>query len=275
MKKLFLSFTIVTLLLAGCNIGKKDTVQENEETVDYKFPTKEEMNDMHNDLLTDPSVLSDDNLLIVGDRGLEKKLKQVQNSPNEYDNSMIQKMSSNGKMNDGLMKVTSSSNPYNLHQTFVNPKVKAINGSYINNVIGKGWDYYGTPYQLGSNRNNPTTFDCSDFTRWIHLFTLGMDLPQTSQTQWEYVKAFSKRKYTDINQVQKGDLVFFMNYKGWKPEDYKGINVKAQPVGHCGIYIGNGLVLHTASQKTGGVRFDKIKGNHLEYRFIGGGKVIQ
>jgi hypothetical protein len=35
------------------------------------------------------------------------------------------------------------------------------------------------------------------------------------------------------------------------------------------------MIIHTASQKTGGVRYDTIKGKHLEYRFIGGGNIIQ
>lgn len=248
---------------------KKETVVTDE----FKVPSAEEQAEMHNDLFSDPKVINNDELLMAGDTGLQGKFKKVQNDPSENDSLMLQKLGNNDKMNDGLVNIGNTTN--SLHQTFVNPKVKPINGSYINNVIGKGWDYYGRPYQLGSDRKTDTTFDCSDFTRWIHLYTLGMDLPMTSQTQWNYVKAFSKSKYTDLSKAKKGDLLFFMNYRGYRPQDYAGINVKAQPVGHCGIYLGDGKILHTASQKTGGVRFDTIKGSHLEYRFIGGGKVIQ
>jgi len=272
MKKFLISFLMIPLLLSGCSLFNKDN-QKEVVTDEYKFPSEEEMADMHNDLLSDPNTLKDDELLMAGDSGIQSKFKKVQNDPNENDSLNLQKMSTNDKMDNGLVNVGNTGT--SLHQTFVNPKVKAIKGSYINNVIGKGWDYYGRPYQLGSNRKTDTTFDCSDFTRWIHLYTLGMDLPMTSQTQWNYVKAFSKHKYTDLSQAQKGDLLFFMNYRGYRSQDYAGINVKAQPVGHCGIYLGDGKILHTASQKTGGVRFDTIKGSHLEYRFIGGGKVIQ
>jgi peptidoglycan DL-endopeptidase CwlO len=275
MKKLLISLTMLSMLLAGCNIGKnKESTNEVEQLEGFHFPNDKEVKEMEDNLLTDPKVIQDDKLLYVGDSGLDKSFgENIQNPPNKNDEIMLKKLSRTGDYK--VQNVHHSWKYPQLHPTYVNPKVKAIGGSYINNVIGKGWDYYGTPYVLGSDRNNDSSFDCSDFTRWIHLWTLGMDLPKTSSSQWEYVKKFSKRKYTDLSQAKRGDLLFFMSYKGWQPQDYNGINVKAQPVAHCGIYLGDGLVLHTASQKTGGVRYDKLKGSHLEYRFIGGGQVIQ
>lgn len=282
MKKLFLSSILLSLFLSGCNVGNNNNNNVTQPNGDlegkyydgFSFPTEEELNQMKDDKLVDPSILEDDELLRVGDTGLDQYIKQVQNSPNEFDSKMIQKMSTS---NNEIKPINVHHNwKYpQLHQTFINSKIKPINKSYINNVIGKAWDYYGTPYEFGSNRATDTTFDCSDFVRWIHLWTLGMDLPKTSQSQYEYVKKFSKHQYTDLSQAKRGDVLFFMNYKGWKKEDYNGINVKAQTVGHNGIYLGNGMIIHTASKKTGGVRFDTIKGSHLEYRFIGGGTVIQ
>lgn len=161
-----------------------------------------------------------------------------------------------------------------LHKVYPNPKSKPINGSYINNVVGKAWDYLGTSYEYGSDRNTDATFDCSDFVRWVHLWTLGMDLPKTSASQYDYVKKFAKRHYTDLSQAKRGDILFFMAYQGWQEKDYKGVNVKAQRVAHNGIYAGNDIIIHTASQKTGGVRFDEMKNSHLEYRFIGGASLF-
>lgn len=271
MKKIVIFLTSVMIILGGCTVSKdNDSASNSQELSGYHFPNEQEMKEMDNGLLTNPKVIQDDKLLFVGDYGLEKQFgSNVQNSPNEYDSRMIQKVGNDHQYN--IRNISTST----IRPTYVNPKIKPIGGSYVNNVIGKGWDYYGTSYQLGSDRNNPKTFDCSDFTRWIHLITLGMDLPKTSSTQWAYVKKFSKRKYTDLSQAKRGDLLFFMGYRGWQKSDYNGINVKAQPVSHVGVYLGDGLMLHTASQKTGGVRYDRIKGSHLEYRFIGGGKVIQ
>jgi peptidoglycan DL-endopeptidase CwlO len=267
-KKYLATLIITTFILSGCNFGKKDEVEES-----YKFPTKEEMNEMQNDLGVNPEIIEKDKLLMVGDSNLNTSIEQIQNKPDKKDLVGMEEQGFDSKFI--LQNVHHSGQFPSLHPTYINPKVKAINGSYINNVIGKAWDYYGTPYELGSDRNNPSTFDCSDYIRWVHLITLGMDLPKTSASQWEYVKKFSKRKFSTLSEAKRGDLLFFMKYRGYRKEDYAGINVKAQPVGHVGIYLGDGLMIHTASQKTGGVRFDKIAGTHLQYRFIGGGKVVQ
>lgn len=267
-KKYLAILIITTFILSGCNLGKKDEVEES-----YTFPTKEEMKEMQNDLHVNPEIIEKDELLMVGDSNLNTAIEQIQNKPDKRD---LIGMEQQGYDGDIMIQNVHHSGLFpSLHPTYINPKVKAIKGSYVNNVIGKSWDYFGTPYELGSNRNNPSTFDCSDYTRWVHLITLGMDLPKTSASQWEYVKKFSKRKYTTLSKAKRGDLLFFMKYKGYTKGNYAGINVKAQPVAHVGIYLGDGLMIHTASQKTRGVRFDKIAGTHLQYRFIGGGKVVQ
>jgi peptidoglycan DL-endopeptidase CwlO len=281
MRKIILSLFLISFFLGGCSLKDRNNSLESPHTElegkhmdGYTFPSDEELNAMQDNKLNDPSILNDDELLSVGDTELDKMIKQVQNPPNEYDQKMLKKMSNSNQELTPMNVHHSWKNPQ-IHQVFLNTNIKPINGSYVNNVVGKAWDYYGTPYELGSNRNTDTTFDCSDFVRWVHLWTLGMDLPKTSSSQYEYVKKFSNRHYTDLSQAKRGDVLFFMSYKGWKPEDYNGINVKAQPVAHDGIYVGNGIIVHTASKKTGGVRFDKIKGSHLEYRFIGGGNIIQ
>jgi len=224
--------------------------------------------------MTDPNILANDELLVLGDLKVEKTQPNFlfQDPPTNAD---LSQMKNNGQLDNGLLTVNYSGVSSTIHPVYPNPKVKAVNGSYSNNVVNKGWQYYGTPYEYGSDRSKPNTFDCSDYTRWLYLYTLGMDLPKTSSTQWDYVKKYSKHKYYDLSQAKRGDLLFFMGYRGYQAKDYSGINVKAQTVQHCGIYIGDGKIIHTASQKTGGVRVDKIAGTHLQYRFIGGGQVLQ
>lgn len=285
MKKIVPLLIATAMLLSACNVFNRDNnnslnpnEQENfsegkseEEIIKEKYGEIEESDG----LLTDPQVLQEDDLIMLGDLkvGENDPNFTIQHPPNKFEEKMASDLTKNNNL--GITQVHHSYLYPQLHPVFVSSNIKAINGSYIENAVNTAWKYYGTPYQYGSDRNNPKTFDCSDYTRWIHLYSLGMDLPTTSRSQWEYVKKFSKRKYTDISQARRGDLLFFMQYKGWQPHDYKGINVKSQPVAHCGIYLGNGQMLHTASAKTGGVRVDKVKGNHLEYRFIGGGRVVQ
>ncbi|GAB7386715.1 hypothetical protein BSNK01_05510 [Bacillaceae bacterium] len=140
-------------------------------------------------------------------------------------------------------------------------------------IIRAGMKYLGTPYEYGSDRSNTSTFDCSDFVRQAYLEGAGIKLPSNSRAQAEYVKKTGNYT-TDWRKLKPGDIMFFMEYRGWKASDYKGVNPQKQPVAHNGIYLGNGKILHTYSQESGGVRIDSIEGKHWEKRFIFGGSPL-
>jgi cell wall-associated NlpC family hydrolase len=155
-----------------------------------------------------------------------------------------------------------------------NKNIPKSGDSYANNVITYGKYFLGTPYEYGSDRNTTRTFDCSDFTRYAYLGALGMDLPKDSRAQKRYVDAYSRRSYTDISKAQKGDLLFFGNYRGYTKASYNGINRLTQTVTHVGIYMGNGQMLHTASAPKG-VRIDSnILNGQYAWRFVKGGSVL-
>ncbi|MCR8631000.1 C40 family peptidase [Paenibacillus radicis (ex Xue et al. 2023)] len=156
-----------------------------------------------------------------------------------------------------------------------NPSIAATQGSYAENVISTATMYFGTPYEYGSDRSDPSTFDCSDFTRWAFLSSLGMDLPKDSRNQALYVQTFSNRNYSNIYDAQRGDLLFFISFNGVDPQNYRNKNKSIESITHTGIYLGNGKMIHTASAATGGVRIDNVFGNHLEWRFVLGGSVLE
>ena len=143
----------------------------------------------------------------------------------------------------------------------------------IEKVIADGMKYLGTPYEFGSDRSTSKTFDCSDFTKWIFQETLGVDLPSDSRQQGDYVKQRGQAK-TDWHQLKRGDLIFFMSYKGSKEADYAGVDKSTARITHVGLYLGDGKVLQTYSVKSGGVRVDSIEGTAWEYRFLFGGSVV-
>ncbi|GIQ69758.1 hydrolase Nlp/P60 [Xylanibacillus composti] len=142
----------------------------------------------------------------------------------------------------------------------------------IEDVIAEGKSYWGTPYEFGSNRNSTRTFDCSDFVRRSFIEAIGLYLPTDSRKQASYVKDLGNLVHS-LNQLKRGDLVFFMDYQGSNRSDYAGINRAKQRVTHVGIYLGNGEMLHTYSENSGGVRIDSIEGA-WEYRFLYGGSVF-
>lgn len=145
--------------------------------------------------------------------------------------------------------------------------------SKIESVIKLGGKYRGTPYEFGSSRSNTRTFDCSDFVKHIFKQAAGVTIPGSSATQANYVKKHSTVKKS-WSSLKRGDLVFFMSYKGSKASSYSKINKSKQKVTHVALYLGNGKVLHTYSKKSGGVRVDSIKGTQWEYRMIFGGSVL-
>ncbi|MGN7468527.1 C40 family peptidase [Brevibacillus sp. SAFN-007a] len=144
--------------------------------------------------------------------------------------------------------------------------------SIADRVIAAGKKYIGTPYEYSSSRANKKTMDCSEFTMWAYRDGANIDMGNGgARSQALFVK--SNGTYTtDINKLKKGDLVFFMAYKGYKESDYKGINVPQQSITHVAIYLGDDKLLHTFSKESGGVTITDFKRTHWEYRFIMGGR---
>jgi cell wall-associated NlpC family hydrolase len=209
--------------------------------------------------MADWDLTSKDAELYIGDLGVDQRLAPSNQVKSLETGSSIQMLSPNNSP---------------LIPAFPDPSIVPIQGSYVENVIQMAENFMGTPYEYGSDRSDPSTFDCSDFTHYAFLSALGMNLPNDSKKQAAYVETLSKRKYTDISKAQRGDLLFFSNYRGNKPSDYEGLDASQRTISHTGIYLGDGKIIHTASQKTGGVRIDQIFDKHLQYRFVIGGGVL-
>ncbi len=79
----------------------------------------------------------------------------------------------------------------------------------------------GKPYAWGAT--GPNSYDCSGLT-WSAYKAAGVTLPRTSKAQSTAGVAVSRAN------LQPGDLVFFYN-----------------PVGHVGMYIGNGQMVHSST----------------------------
>lgn len=143
----------------------------------------------------------------------------------------------------------------------------------IEQVITAGMGYLGTPYEYGSSRDNPSTFDCSDFIRQIFLDAANLKLPADSRQQGAWVKENSTA-VTDISALKRGDLMFFMDYRGNSASAYAGVNKSSARITHVGMYLGDGQIMHTYSVSSGGVRVDKLSASWVN-RFLYGGSVIR
>jgi peptidoglycan DL-endopeptidase CwlO len=140
----------------------------------------------------------------------------------------------------------------------------------VERTIAAGMNYLGTPYEYGSDRGNTLTFDCSDFTRQVFKEGMGITLPSDSRQQGTHVKGKSTvvKNWQDL---KRGDLMFFMSYKGTKESSYSSVNKSTAVITHVAIYLGDGKMLHTYSKESGGVKIDTIDNRHWEYRYLYGG----
>jgi cell wall-associated NlpC family hydrolase len=83
----------------------------------------------------------------------------------------------------------------------------------------------GKAYQYGGN--GPGSFDCSGLTSYAYR-SAGIELPRRSADQANVgVPVASK-------DLRPGDLVFYYS-----------------PISHVGIYVGDGVIVHAATESTG------------------------
>ena len=102
----------------------------------------------------------------------------------------------------------------------------------------------GCKYVWGATGEN--TFDCSGLTYWCHK-QMGISIPRTSLEQSRSGKAVSK------SDLQAGDLVFF--------------KTTSAPVGHVGMYVGNGQFIH-APNKSKPVKYDRLSSSYYSSRYV-------
>lgn len=93
-------------------------------------------------------------------------------------------------------------------------------------IVEYAKQYLGYPYVYGGAGSS--SFDCSGFTMYIYK-NFGYSLSHSARAQ-------SKMgTYVEKENLQPGDLVFFLDYE------------TMDDIGHCGIYIGDGNFIHASS----------------------------
>lgn len=111
-------------------------------------------------------------------------------------------------------------------------------------IVEKAKSKLGTKYVWGAT--GPNTFDCSGLSSWCHR-QVGINIPRTSLEQSRSGKAVSR------DNLLPGDLVFF--------------KTTSAPVGHVGIYVGNGQMIHTSTPSKP-CRYDKVFEGYYGKRYV-------
>jgi hypothetical protein len=97
-------------------------------------------------------------------------------------------------------------------------------------IVDYAMQYLG--YSYASGGNGPGGFDCSGFTQYVILNTLGVDIGHDVAGQ------INSGYWVDWGNWQAGDLVFFAG-------TYRA------GISHVGIYIGDGQFIHSENYGTG------------------------
>jgi cell wall-associated NlpC family hydrolase len=91
----------------------------------------------------------------------------------------------------------------------------------------------GTAYRLGGYGHGQDGIDCSGFMKKVYQ-SLTLNLPHSSREQAK-MGALVTTDW-DLSQLRIGDLLFFKRNRG-------------QQIGHTGMYIGEGRMIHSSSRK--------------------------
>ena len=111
-------------------------------------------------------------------------------------------------------------------------------------LVEEAKKHLGKKYVWGAT--GPNTFDCSGLTQYCHK-KLGISIPRTSLAQSKSGKLVSK------SDLQVGDLIF------WK--------TTSAPVGHVGMYIGNGQFIHSPNSRSV-VKIDSLSNSYYSSRYV-------
>ena len=109
--------------------------------------------------------------------------------------------------------------------------------------------FVGYPYVYGGS--SPSGFDCSGFTMYIYG-QFGIRLPHGATDQMRYGTA------VDRSQLQPGDLIFFH-------DDY----YSSSTASHCGIYVGNSIMLHCGDP----ISYTNINSKYWQEHFYSYGRL--
>jgi phenylalanyl-tRNA synthetase beta subunit len=118
------------------------------------------------------------------------------------------------------------------------------------------------PYEYGASvtKDAPRAFDCSSFASWLYV-QAGIPLPRITADQFAYSEEISEA------ELQPGDLVFSNTKKDeggeiyYETKEYMPGQEIPGGVDHCGLYLGDGQVIHVSRHnhdEVGGVETETL-----------------
>lgn len=118
---------------------------------------------------------------------------------------------------------------------------------FAQKLLGKAMQLIGVKYRFGGT-NPETGLDCSGYVQYVYKSSVGVNLPRTASEQARIGERIA------TSEVRPGDMVFF-NTRGFNNS-------------HVGIYVGNGMFIHSPNSRSH-VRVDSLEAGYWKTKFTG------
>ncbi|MDK0969085.1 NlpC/P60 family protein [Clostridium perfringens] len=217
-------------------VAIKDMKSEQEKVVGELAPLERQLIETWTSKINSNSSINDLNQAVTALRGLRNQIKTpevdaeavqaIEKAKDLIETKKAEEAVSSapnrgGDVNTGGSSSNSgSSSSSNGGSTVAPPSSGAASA-----VVSYAYQFIGRPYVFGAT--GPDSFDCSGFTSYVYRNAVGREITRTTYTQINQGRPVSR------DQLQPGDLVF------------------TNGVGHVGIYVGGGQMIHAARPGVG------------------------
>ncbi len=125
-----------------------------------------------------------------------------------------------------------------------------------NRLLTKAGHYLKTPYRQGASLQTGHATDCSGFVQYIYK-KFDIHLPRSSSEQAQVGKIAARKM--DFDKLIPADLLFFSRGR--------------RHIGHVGIYMGEGKMIHAADPRHG-VTISNLRQPYFESSFVVAKRVL-
>lgn len=123
-------------------------------------------------------------------------------------------------------------------------------GNLSDRLLEQASRYLKTPYRRGGSLQRGHATDCSGFVQYIYQ-KANIDLPRSSPEQAQSGRLVARTM--DFSRLLAGDLLFFRR--------------GGRHIGHVGIYMGEGKMIH-ASNRRNGVTITDLRQSYYQDTFV-------
>ncbi len=138
-------------------------------------------------------------------------------------------------------------------------------------IPNKVKEFVGKPYKWGASvlYDAPESFDCSSLTSYLYKES-GVQVPRITVDQFIFSKPINE------SELVPGDVIFSktkrqINMPDTETKDFMKGTIVTNGVSHCGVYIGEGKVIHAADPE--GVLEERLKESKRFAEIVGYGRM--